>query len=311
VDEPKVAAADARQPGAHGLRQGPVRAHASLLRYRVRDLRSIYFHIANVYTCSCLPGGYSTYILRTCPHATGMGISLPPEAGGHGSAIPSDVAPRFDLRLADLTLFDLAPAVPKPEPPPPDNALAPIPFTPNEFDLVVCDAHHLRLQPDNNARRTWSWTRLLVSQILLALRAVYAGGTILLKLSRIECALTARILLAFSRIAGRVETVKSKVVHKTRGTFYLLARGVRVDTSEYRKLIHGLVKLWCVMTFDGEKGHGRDITWEEQDLITPWKEVLSPNGVNQIAQLGQEIWKIQHNALHKFLQSKGIEIDSD
>jgi hypothetical protein len=264
----------------------------------------------------CNPGGYSTYILRTCPNSIGMGISLPVEDGGHGCAIPQDVRQRIDIRNLDITLLDLAPGLTKPEPPSPSGSralalvLAPIPFAAHSFDFVVCDAHHLRLHPDNDLR-PWNWARVLVSQIILALRAVQSCGTIFLKLSRVERALTARILIAFCRISGNTHTIKPKVLHRKRGSFYLLARGVRVHTPECRRFVAGLQKLWCVMTFGGEKGYGREITWAEQDLITPWDMVMSPTGVNHIARLGRHMWRLQYEALHKFLLSQGIEINVD
>jgi hypothetical protein len=257
------------------------------------------------------------YILLKCPQATGMGISLPFEDGGPALAIPQDLFHRIELRTADLTLFDLAPSRPKPLPPQPTGLHAvevvPIPFPLNSFDFVICDAHHLDVDvyPDNI--RPWNRTRLLISEILLALRAIYPGGKIFLRLSCVEHPLTARILIIFSRIADYVCTIKSKLIHKKLETFYLLAEGIRIDTSEYRKLVDGLEKLWYVMTFGGQGGFGREITWVEQELIIPWEEVVSPNGVKQIARLGEEVWRIQYKALQKFLhaQSQGIEIDID
>ncbi|CEL58572.1 hypothetical protein RSOLAG1IB_08648 [Rhizoctonia solani AG-1 IB] len=186
--------------------------------------------------------------------------------------------------------------------------LVPLPFRRHEFDFVVCDAHHLRLHPDNEIR-TWNWTRLLISQILLALRAVQPGGTIFLKLSCVERALTARILIAFTRIAGYTHSVKSKLLHRKRGSFYLLAKGIRTHTLSYRRLVAGLEKLWHVMTFGGPGGFGRDMTWDEQDLITPWDEVMKPAGLDHIARLGRPMWKIQYDGLLKFLKEKGVVYD--
>ncbi|KAH7333752.1 hypothetical protein B0J17DRAFT_603092 [Rhizoctonia solani] len=264
----------------------------------------------------CNPGGYSSYILRTCPHATGMGISLPVEDAGYGCAIPDVLRPRIDIREMDLTMIDLAPNLPKPDASHITGSralalhLVPLPFRRHEFDFVVGDAHHLRLHPDNEIR-TWNWTRVLLSQVLLALRAVQGGGTIFLKLSCVERALTARILIAFTRISGSTRTVKSKFLHAKRGSFYLLVRDIRVHTFAYRKLVAGLEKLWHTMTFGGPHGFGRDIHWDEQDLITPWEEVMSPTGVNHIARLGKPMWEIQHRALLKFLKEQGVVYDSD
>ncbi|KAJ1300566.1 hypothetical protein OPQ81_002220 [Rhizoctonia solani] len=245
-----------------------------------------------------------------------MGITLPVEDAGHGCAISATLRPRIDIREMDLTLIDLAPTLQKPDSSHISGSralalhLVPLPFRRHEFDFVVYDAHHLRLHPDNEVR-AWNWNRVLISQILLALRAVQAGGTIFLKLSCVERALTARILIAFTRIAGFTRTVKSKLLHVKRGSFYLLARDIRTHTLSYRHLIAGLEKLWHIMTFGGPHGFGRDMTWEEQDLITPWDEVMSPTGVNHIARFGRPMWEIQYKALLKFLKYQGIIYDDN
>ncbi|KDN45710.1 hypothetical protein RSAG8_04794, partial [Rhizoctonia solani AG-8 WAC10335] len=160
----------------------------------------------------CFPGGYSTYILQKCPSATGLGISLPYEEGGHGLAIPANLLPRMELRTADLTKFDIAPSIPKPQAP--FTQLGPLPFDPNGFDLVVCDGHSLRNNPDN-IDRPWNWTRLLISQLLIGLRAVSAGGTIFLKLSHPEKAIGARILLALCRVGSTSRYEQSSHNHYT------------------------------------------------------------------------------------------------
>ncbi|CAE6487865.1 unnamed protein product [Rhizoctonia solani] len=259
----------------------------------------------------CNPGGYCSYILRTCPYATGTGISLPVEDTGHGCAIPDALRPRISICEMDLTMIDLAPNMPKPcalhiiDRHTKALSIMALPFLPHEFDFVVCDAHHSRLHPGNQLR-PWNWTRLLISQILLALRAVQGGGTIFLKLARVECTLVSRILIAFTRISGFTKSVKSKFLHVKRGTFYLLARDIGAHTHVYREFVTGLEKLWYIMTFGGPDGFGRDITWQEQDLITPWGEVVSPAGLNHIARLGKPMWEIQYRALLKFLKKQGV-----
>ncbi|KAG8746252.1 hypothetical protein FRC10_005501 [Ceratobasidium sp. 414] len=253
----------------------------------------------------CSPGGYSTYVLKTCPNATGMGISLPVKDGGHGVAIPSDLSPRIDLVMQDLMAYDLAPDLPKPATNP--TPLSALPFIPNTFDFVMCDAHYLRVCPDN-VRRPWNWTRLLVSQLLLGLRAVSEGGAMFVKLSHVERPLTARILTALCRTANHVRTVKSRVLHVNRGTFYVLAQGVRTLSPEYRELVTGLEQLWHIMTFQGNGGYGREITWVEQDHVIPWTEVMSPRGVLCIVRLGTKMWQIQRDALRGWLEWKGVDV---
>ncbi|KAG9081921.1 hypothetical protein FRC07_014373 [Ceratobasidium sp. 392] len=243
----------------------------------------------------CCPGGYSTYVMRMCPQATGMGISLPVEEGGHGIAIPTDMLPRIDLVMKDLMAYDL-----------PANQL---PFEPHTFDFVICDGHYLRLNPDN-MRRPWNWTRLLVSQTLLGLRAVTLGGTMFIKLSHVERPLTARILLALCRISNHVRTVKSKVLHASRGSFYVLAQGIRTTSQEYKELVSGLERLWHILNFEGWQGCGREISWAEQDHVTPWTEAMSPRGVMCIVRLGTKMWQIQRDGLRELLKWKGVDTDN-
>ncbi|CAE6468064.1 unnamed protein product [Rhizoctonia solani] len=250
----------------------------------------------------CFPGGYSTYILQKCPLATGLGISLPFEDGGHGLAIPANLLHRMELRTADLTKFDLAPSIPKPQTP--VSQLGALPFEFNSFDLVVCDGHSLRNNPDN-IDRPWNWTRLLISQLLMGLRAVSAGGTIFLKLSHLEKALGARILLALCRVARSVRTIKPQL-HAIRGTFYVIAQQISTNSANYRALVDSLERLWYVMSFEGETGYGREITWEEENMITSWEEVVSEHGLDKLARFGGEVWKIQCNALRKMLHARGI-----
>ncbi|QRV82081.1 FtsJ-like methyltransferase [Ceratobasidium sp. AG-Ba] len=248
----------------------------------------------------CCPGGYSTYILQKCPTATGVGISLPFSQGGHGLAIPSNLLPRMQIHMADMTCFNLAPPIPQPN-------LAPIPFTPHTFDLVVCDGHHLRMNPDND-NRPWNWTRLLISQLLLGLRAVSPGGTLFIKLSHIEKPLGARVLLALCRISRLVRAIKPRPVHAIRGTFYAIAQHIQVDSDEFRELVDTLEKLWYTMSFEGENGYGRPMTLEEEDYITSWDDLMSEEGQANIVRLGVRIWEIQRDALRKFLSSRGVSV---
>ncbi|CAE6421822.1 unnamed protein product [Rhizoctonia solani] len=252
----------------------------------------------------CNPGGYSTYILRACPSSSGMGITLPVEDSGHGCVIPSALRPRIDIREIDLTLIDLGPNLPTLDVSriTRRHALAlhlvPLPFRRHEFDLVVCDAHRSRLHPDNDIS-TRNRNRLLISQVLLALRAVNGGGTIFLGLSCTEPALSARILIAFTRIAESTRSLTPRLLHASRGSFYLLARDIRVGTPAYRRFVAGLEGLWHNMAFSGARGLGRDVTWAEQNLITAWDEVMAPVGVDHISRLGRPMWEVQHGALLK------------
>ncbi|QRW23417.1 FtsJ-like methyltransferase [Rhizoctonia solani] len=251
----------------------------------------------------CAPGGFAQYLLRNNKRAYGIGISLPDEQGGSrfGVTYPDYLA-RYELHWADLTMFDLAPSIPKPV-----NSLhdyPPLPFKLCSRDLVVCDAQWV-LNPDN-LNRPWNWTRLIVSQLLIALHAVSPHGNIFIRLSCVERTLTGRILLALCRISDLVRTVKSDRFQSMRSYFYVLAQRVNRQSSEFRNLVVALERLWYIMTFEGENGYGRDIGAEDEELITTDEEILSEEGLSTIVQLGTPIWAIQYDALCYFLTNRGV-----
>ncbi|KAG8723908.1 hypothetical protein FRC09_001240 [Ceratobasidium sp. 395] len=266
------------------------------------DLKGRFVRANRFLDIGCCPGGYSTYVMRVCPKATGMGISLPVEDGGHGVAISEDLLPRIDLVMHNLMAYDLSsPNLNNPT----NTSLSALPFKPHTFDFVICGASYLRSSPES-IRRPWNWNRLQISQLLLGLRAVSAGGTMFIRLSHVERPLTARILLALCRVSNYVRTIKSKIIHSSRGSFYVLAQGVRTGSQEFKELVAGLERLWCVLNFEGRDGLGREITWEEQDCVTPWNEVMSPRGVLCIVRLGTKVWQIQRDGLRELLKWKGV-----
>ncbi|KAF8755480.1 FtsJ-like methyltransferase [Rhizoctonia solani] len=191
--------------------------------------------------------------------------------------------------------------------PKPVNSLhdyPPLPFKLCSRDLIVCDAQWV-LNPDN-LNRPWNWTRLIVSQLLIALHAVSPHGNIFIRLSCVERTLTGRILLALCRISDLVRTVKSDRFQSMRSYFYVLAQRVNRQSSEFRNLVVALERLWYIMTFEGENGYGRDISAEDEELITTDEEILSEEGLSTIVQLGTPIWAIQYDALCYFLTNRGV-----
>ncbi|KAJ1302123.1 hypothetical protein OPQ81_000952 [Rhizoctonia solani] len=209
--------------------------------------------------------GFSRYILGN-PRARGVGVNLDVWA-----ASPSN---RFEL--CELNLFDLVSCYLQ-------SDLHSLPLSHNKFDFIILDEDP-------------SKPRLLVAQLLLALHTVHDGGQILMTLQAIERPLTARILIAFSRIADLVSVSKPQV--QTWGShFYMHAQTIRVDTPAYWKLKDNLHRLWN----QTHTTHTRDPTWDEEDLITPWEEVMDESCMDLIAKLGNPLWGTQLKALNKAL----------
>lgn len=171
-------------------------------------------------------------------------------------------------------MFDLAPSFTRGSPERLKNMLHPIPWSPHSFDFVIADGHQHPRMLDKN-RESWSKDRLLLSQLLVALRAIKPSGTLFAKFSlRASIQLTDRIVLALSRIiSSPLRAVKPTSIYASEATFYLLAE--YFDPDECDQLAHILECLWYVMTFGGSHGFGRSLTEKELNLITPYRDVVA------------------------------------
>ncbi|CAE6412829.1 unnamed protein product, partial [Rhizoctonia solani] len=192
--------------------------------------------------------GFSQYILEHS-NGRGVGVSLPIDDGGTSWAmLPGNRYEQYPVDLLNLVSSYVSS----------DPTSRPLlsPFD-TEFDFVILNANS-------------PCPRVLLAQLLLALYTIYNGGQILLTLSCIERPLTARVVIAISKIADYITTSKPPRVHAQSGLFYLHAQTVRNDTPAYRKLKDNLERLWYRI----HSTHTRDPTWDEQDLITPWDQEI-------------------------------------
>jgi len=167
----------------------------------------------------CCPGGFSSYILDKNPNAKGLGISLPVADGGHEFALERCHLSRFHLTNQNLTYYQLGPALID------DQRLHNIPFKfrRRSFDLALLDGHQLRTQ---TSPLPWDRDRLLISQLILALQTVKAGGTIIVKLPLPHKPVAAKILYFLNRISRRLLRWKPRSMHANRGTFYAVGKGI-------------------------------------------------------------------------------------
>ncbi|CAE6467976.1 unnamed protein product [Rhizoctonia solani] len=222
------------------------------------------------------PGGFARFLLEHS-RARGVGITLPVNEGGIGRAVPP--SDRFELH--ELNLLDLVSRY---------MTSSTLPFTRTIFDSIILDVDH-------------SSPRILVAQLLLALSTIHDGGQILLTLSCIERPLAARILIAFSKVADYISLSTPQVW--TWGIFYLHAQTVRVNTPAYRKLKDNLERLWNRI----HSTHTREPKWDEEDLITPWEEVMKKSSMDLIVKLGNPVWETQLTALHRALKADASQTE--
>lgn len=238
--------------------------------------------------------------MTKCPEATGFGVSLPVERGGHGYQLENHLRSRFTLFLSDLTRFQLGSENI------PDSQLAKLPSKirhGRNFDLIVLDGHHLRT---NTEVEHCEIDHLLISQLLIALQSVRIGGTIVIKLSRFSVIRTVKIIHMLEFLSSKLSVVKPVTMHRTRGSFYAVAKGVGLGPrgQDIGKMVTHLQQLWVNLKYDVEINHdgtesnGRFIKPNDLDFIAMTETLRNDQEyLDHLVELGRDIWVIQAVAL--------------
>lgn len=145
--------------------------------------------------------------------------------------------------------------------------------------------------------------RLLVSQLIIALEAVSPGGTILIRLSHIECFPAAQLLYMLDALADSIVVHKPHVMHAMRGTFYVIAKGVNgsARAALRERYLDGLKKLWGKL---GE-GRGRMMVPGDIDFIATADTILEEY-LDRLIELGRGVWLTQIRGLSHLFKKKGI-----
>ncbi|KAJ7714201.1 hypothetical protein B0H16DRAFT_1619145 [Mycena metata] len=240
----------------------------------------------------CCPGGFSSYILNKNPYASGVGISLPVESGGHACLLEDENLSRFELHWADLTRYQLGPAFID------DPQLQNFPFAPS-FDLVLIDGHPLRSANGlSNNNLYLHGDRLLISQVIVGLVSAAFGSTIILKQSKPERLITSQLIFLLDGLCADVRTWKPVCMHGTRSTFYIAGKGFRLGSQALRweQILSGLMHLWVQLSYAGPDGKGRKLLATDLDFIVN-NETLKTVYAPRLRQLSEHIWTTQSQCL--------------
>ncbi|QRV82072.1 FtsJ-like methyltransferase [Ceratobasidium sp. AG-Ba] len=261
--------------GANNMYQHHEETYMHKMRYALQEMDRQFEFVPNgaFLDLGCCPGGFSTYVLSKWPYARGVGVSLPIQFGGHSLAVPLQLRNRLELHWADVTMFNLAPTLL--EGCWDTSIFTPCPIPIQSFDFVMVDGHQPPSMLIHDPRISWSRDRLLLSQLLVALRAVKPGGTLLAKLSlQVSVPLMERIVLALSRLSySPVRAIKPTSIYATAATFYILAQAL--DLARCAHMARILEGLWYFMTFGGSTGFGRGLKDSDMDLIATYPDVLA------------------------------------
>ncbi len=199
---------------------------------------------------------------------------------------------RYELVWGDITNYQLG------NHPLPDH----VPFPslhPTTFALVLLDGHPLRTSVNGSPSLDAAeqavhivGDRLLISQLIIGLTTVMQGGTIVMKLSRPERLISAQLMWMFDGLAADIRTWKPVCIHATRGTFYLIARGMGfgANAGKYDEVLAGLRALWEELSCEQ-----RRLREEDLEFIVR-KKVLQGPYAGRLRELSAHLWEVQEAA---------------
>ena len=260
----------------------------------------------NILDLCMVPGGYSASALKYNPQASVSGATLPEEDGGHKLLVGA-VSKGAPVRVwhGDLTSLvgDMGiddGNIPEQHPDFGDFQNQEI-WSGDKFDLVFCDGQVLRNHTSKMAesRRQCEARRLTCSQLLIALRHVKVGGSIVVllhKIDRWDTLLTTRTFDQFVKLT----LFKPLSAHQSRGSFYLVAQNIQPDHKDALQGIQDWTKSWKDATFSTSASEdsyfgdrGGDVALQKH--VT---EVMNDYGERLIL-LGETPWKIQKEGIEK------------
>lgn len=244
------------------------------------------------------PGGYSASALKFSPHARVSGITLPESLGGHPLLIKDS---RVDVYYIDITMLAAEYGVTDIPEDHPDvsNFSLDRPWATKSFDLVFCDGQVLRTHTPHiaNYREQREASRLACSQLILAMQRIKPGGTFIMLLHKVEMWSTMKLLSVFDGIS-QIELLKPVRSHKTRGSFYLIAKNVQPHHPEALVAINEWKGAWKKATFppsaDEEKQNRTDVVEQHEEVSS----LLASFG-ERLIELGEPVWQIQKIALRQ------------
>ena len=173
-----------------------------------------------------------------------------------------------------------------------------------QFDLVFCDGQVLRNHSQEMAehRQRCEARRLTCSQLLIALRHVRVGGSMVILLHKIDTWDTVLTLRAFDRFAN-IALFKPLTAHRARSSFYLVAKNIQPHRKDALVAIQDWTKAWKDATFRALTGEGREDAFSGNGkrstaLGQQVTKVMDEFGERLIT-LGEYTWKVQEKAIRK------------
>ena len=275
-------------------------------------------HSRNILDLCMAPGGYSASALEFNPQASVSGATLPEEQGGHklfvrngfrGASVrvwQGDLTSLVgDMGIDDTNIPERHPDF--------GNFQKHEVWSEEKFDLVFCDGQVLRNHSHNmvESRQRGEARRLTCSQLLIALRHVRMGGSMVVLLHKIDRWDTVLTIRTFDRFAS-IALFKPLVAHKSRSSFYLIAKNIQPDHEDALRGIQDWTRSWKDATFHGLTGEDACSDHRSEDVVLKKQvtEAMDEFGERLIT-LGENPWKIQKEAIENSSWFKGSKTEME
>ena len=206
------------------------------------------------------PGGFVAYFLERFPEGRADAVTLPVKEGGHQVLLPfGSRNNNVHVTFADVTMFAAelgVQSIPE-EHPDKQKLLACWPYSQLLYDLVICDGQALRTQNLAEYRKTCEQSRLFNCQLVLSLKKVQPGGTIIALLHKSHKWRTFSLLHMFSKFSD-IQLFKPEGFHAQKSSFYLVAKNVRPQSQDAIDAIEKFAWSWSRGTFSDATGPSED-----------------------------------------------------
>ena len=242
------------------------------------------------------PGGFVRIALDQNPSARVYALSLPKDLGGHPFLVNHGKRdPRVRVQFVDITRLGLEYGLAVDELDADMTSERPYPDL--QCDLVFCDGQVLRTNEShrNSNLERHAATRLTYSQLILAMKRLKPGGTLIMLLHKADAWNTFELLVTFAEFS-ELQVFKPSRCHATRSSFYLVARDVRSECTAARLAVEKWKRGWRYTTIDSDSlATSIEPTVQDREAMEKILETLGEEFVHLLA----PIWDIQRDAIEK------------
>jgi hypothetical protein len=174
-----------------------------LFNKRLRNIK-----VDNFMDICAAPGVYSSYLLTKFPDASGMGISLPPEEGGHPFTINNDRYKYIYKNIYNIANND------------------------SKYDVCIASCIPYSVSATNDDEY-----KIIFTSLIICLNALKSNGTLIINFTFKNVILAINFVYLLSQCFKEIKLFKSKILWILQRTFYVIGYQYQKIPSNIQKYI--------------------------------------------------------------------------